>query len=126
MVGMGPRGSCRRGFRKLNILTVPCLYILFWMIFVVNNRNNLQSNVSIYDISTRYWDHLHRPVVNHSVIQWGVTYSSIRVFNSLPSSILKLQHNKLLFKNTLKVYLSSHAFYFLDVFFESTKRFYEC
>jgi hypothetical protein len=29
MVGMGPRGSCRRGFRKLNILTVPCLYILF-------------------------------------------------------------------------------------------------
>jgi hypothetical protein len=68
IVGMGPRCSCRRGIRKLNILTVPCLYILSLMIFVVNNHNNLETNTSIYDISTRYGDDLHRPVVNHSVI----------------------------------------------------------
>jgi hypothetical protein len=47
-------------------------------------------------------------------------YLSIRVFNSLPSGILKLQYDKLLFKYALKEYLSSHALYCLDKFFELT------
>jgi hypothetical protein len=105
MVGIGPRCSCR-WFRKLNIWTVPCLYILSLMTFVVKNHNNFL----ICDINTSHGDHLNRPVVNLSVIQKWVTYSSVRVFNSLPSSILKLQHGKLLFKNALKEYLSSHDF----------------
>jgi len=31
MLRMGPRNSCREGFKKLDILTVPCLYIYVLM-----------------------------------------------------------------------------------------------
>jgi hypothetical protein len=98
MVGMGPRCSCRKWFRKLNILTAPCPHILSLIISAVNNHNYFQTNTTIHDIITRHGDHLHRPVVNH-VTQKGVTCSSMRVFNILPSSILKLQLDKLPFKN---------------------------
>jgi hypothetical protein len=34
MLGLGPRSSCRGEFKKLDILTVPCLYIFALMMFV--------------------------------------------------------------------------------------------
>jgi hypothetical protein len=35
MLRLGPRSSFREGFKKLDILTVPCLYIYVLMLFVV-------------------------------------------------------------------------------------------
>ena len=40
MLGFGP-SSCRGVFRKLDILTVPSLYIYALMMFVVNNPDSL-------------------------------------------------------------------------------------
>ena len=37
------------------------------------------------------------------------------IFNSLPTNILKLQKDKLLFKSALKKYLT-HTFYFIEEF----------
>ena len=42
MLGFGP-SSCRGVFRKLDILTVPSLYIYALMMFVVNNPDSFQS-----------------------------------------------------------------------------------
>jgi len=35
MLRWGPGTSCREGFKKLDILTVPCLYIFVLMLFAV-------------------------------------------------------------------------------------------
>jgi len=39
MLRLGPRSSCREGFNKLDIFTVPCYYIYALMLFAVKNLN---------------------------------------------------------------------------------------
>jgi len=47
MIGAHPRTSCRSVFEKVEILPVPCLYILLLMNFIINNQEIIQKN-SIY------------------------------------------------------------------------------
>jgi hypothetical protein len=87
MMGLGPRYSCKGLLKNLDILPVPCLYIFSLMIIVTNNPNNFQTNSMLHSINTRYKNQLHRPTVNLSCMQKGVTYSAIKIYNSLPSDI---------------------------------------
>jgi len=41
MSGAEPRASCRGLFRKLEILPVPCQYILSLMLFIIDNPNTI-------------------------------------------------------------------------------------
>ena len=50
MLRLGPMSSCREGFKKLDILTVPCLYIYALMLFAVKNLNIYQTNSSVHDL----------------------------------------------------------------------------
>jgi hypothetical protein len=68
------------------------------MMFVVNNPNNFETNSALHSINTRYKNQLHRPTVNLSSIQKGVTYSAIKIYDSLPSDISRLQNDKSKFK----------------------------
>ena len=47
MLGLGPRSSCGGAFRKLDILTVPSVYIYALMMFVVNNPDSFQSKSTV-------------------------------------------------------------------------------
>jgi hypothetical protein len=48
MLRLGPRSSCREGFKKLDILTVPCFYIYVLMLFVAKNPKNYETNNSVH------------------------------------------------------------------------------
>jgi hypothetical protein len=48
MLRLGPRSSCWEGFKKLDILTVPCFYIYVLMLFVAKNPKNYQTNTSVH------------------------------------------------------------------------------
>jgi hypothetical protein len=50
MLRLGPRSSCKEGFKKVGILTVPCLYMYDLMLFVVKNPNIYQTNNSIHKL----------------------------------------------------------------------------
>jgi len=50
---LGPRSPCREGFKKLDILTVPCLYIYALMLFAVKNPHIYQTNTSVHGMYTR-------------------------------------------------------------------------
>jgi hypothetical protein len=78
MLGVGPTHSCRKLFKQLNILPIPCVYIFSLMMFVVNNLDNFQPNNSM---------HL-------SSFQKGVYYSGVKLFNSLPKNNVDNKHDK--------------------------------
>jgi hypothetical protein len=116
MLRLGPRSSCREGFKKLDILTVPCLYIYVLMLFVVKNPKIYQTNISVHGRNSRQQDKLHVPSVRSSTIQRGVYYSSVKIFNHLPQNISKLHNNIHIFKTMFRNYLVKNAFYSIDVF----------
>ena len=102
MLGLGPRSSCRNGLKKLDILTIPSLYIFALMMIVVNNPDSIQSDSSIHCISVRQEGQLHFPVVKFSSIQKGVVCMSIKIFNNLPPNTLKFHYDIMGFKSALR------------------------
>ena len=102
MVGTHHRTSCRRLFKKLEILTVPSQYIYSLMSFFIENQEKFQTNSSVHNINTRNKHRFYRPVANLSCFQKGASYSGIRIFNSLPQSITNLKNEKTYFKVALK------------------------
>ena len=61
MLRLGPRSSCIEGLIKLDILTVPCLYIYALMLFAVKNLNIYQTNSCVHGMNARQQNELHIP-----------------------------------------------------------------
>jgi hypothetical protein len=64
MSGAEPRAPCRGLFKKLEILPVPCQYILSLILFISDNLNNFQTGLAIHGLHTRSKDHFYLPVSN--------------------------------------------------------------
>jgi hypothetical protein len=84
-VGAHPRTPCGSLFKEPEILPVPCQYISSLMNCFVNNQENFQTNPPVHTINTRNEHRLHRPIASLSCFQNSAFYSSIRIFNSLPT-----------------------------------------
>ena len=48
-----PVASCRGLFRRLEILPVPCQYILSSMLFIIDNPNKFQTVSGVHGLHTR-------------------------------------------------------------------------
>jgi hypothetical protein len=116
MLGLSCRSSCKFWFKKLDILTVPCLYIFSLAMFVINNPSYFQTNTSLHSIDTRQKNKLRKPLYKLSSIQKVSIYTAISVYNKLPSCITQHQHNEVWFRNALKKYLLMHTFYTVEEF----------
>ena len=82
----GRRDSCRDLYKKLQILTLPSVYIFSLLNFVNKNRNYFLFN-NVYEFNTRFNHNLHLLSANLSVIQRGVLFSGSKIYNHLPSNI---------------------------------------
>jgi hypothetical protein len=69
MAGAQPRTWCRSLFKQLEILPVPCKYMLSLISFIINNQGIFPANSSIHSINTRHKLHLQRPNANLSCFQ---------------------------------------------------------
>jgi hypothetical protein len=49
-----PRAPCRGFFRKLEILPLPCQYILSLMLFIIDNPNNFQTSLEIQEVKINF------------------------------------------------------------------------
>ena len=106
MLRLGPRSFCREGFKKLDILTVHCLYIYVLKLFAVKNLNIYPTNSPVHGMNTRQQNKLHIPSVRISSIQGVVYNSSVEIFDQLPQNIFKYCNNIHTFKTLLKDYLA--------------------
>jgi len=103
MTGAQPRTSCKSLFKQLEILPVPCQYVLSLMKFIINNQEIFfKTNSSIHNINTRNKHHLHRPNANLSYFQKRTYYAGIKIVNSLPPSVTILKNDKAKFKAPLR------------------------
>jgi hypothetical protein len=116
MLGLSYRSSCKFWFKKLDILTVPCLYIFSLAMFVINNPCYFQTNTSLHGIDTRQKSKLRKPLYKLSSIQKGIICAAINVYNKLPFCITQFQRNEVQFRNALKKYLLMHTFYTVEEF----------
>jgi hypothetical protein len=118
MMGCGHRESCRKLFVELKILPLTSQYIFSLLLFVVNNRNYLTPNSVFYDSNTKHRNDLHLPQATLAMYQKGASYSSVKVFNSLPTALKDISSEPSKFKIALRNFLEIHSFYSLDEFFD--------
>jgi hypothetical protein len=93
MLGLGPISSFRESFKQLDILKVPCLYILTLMLFAAKNFNIYQTNTYVHGMNTRQQNKLHIPLVRHSSMQRGIYSLSFKIFNQLLQNIFKFYNS---------------------------------
>jgi hypothetical protein len=95
MTGSRPRTSCKSLYQSLGILTIPSLYILSLMKFLLLNQEMFTSSIEVHNINTRNKLKLHKPISNLTLYQKGVYYMCIRIFNKLPEYTANLVGNQL-------------------------------
>ena len=117
MAGARSRTSCRSLFKQLEILPVPCHYILSLMNFIINNQEIFQTNSSIHNINTRNKHCLQRPGPNLSCFRKSTFCTGIKIFNSSPPRVTVLKNDVAKFKAVLRKYLHIHSLYIVDKFF---------
>jgi len=70
-----------------------------------------------YTIKTRNSYNLHSPLSHLAKYQKGVHYTSVRIFNHLPTSIKSIANETKEFKKAVKRFLLGNSFYSMDEFF---------
>ena len=104
-----PRTSSRSLFKQVDILPVPCQYIISLTNFVISNQENFQISSSIISINTCNKHHLHRPNANPSCFQKCTFNVGTNIFNLLTPSLSVLKNDKAKFKVALRKYLLTHS-----------------
>jgi hypothetical protein len=118
MMGYRNRVSCRRLFKRSEILPFTSQYILSLMLFIVNNKHLFIFNSENHTKSTRQLNNLYHPITNLTVCQRGVYYMGIKIFNNLPPYIKDISNNVKKFENCLKQFLHIRSFYSLEEYFQ--------
>ena len=88
MADAQPRTSFRSILKQLDILPVPWQYIVSWKNLIIKSQENFQTNSSTYGINKRNKRHFQRPHANLTFFQKSMFYVGIRIFNSLPCSLI--------------------------------------
>jgi hypothetical protein len=74
----------------------------------------------VHDIGTRHTSDLHLPFTNLIKYKNGVYFSSIKIFNKLPTNIKKMSHIAQQFGLVLSKFLHTTSFYTIDEYFSWT------
>jgi hypothetical protein len=106
-----PWESCREHFTRLQILTVPSLYILVLLTDVIKHRRRYETETEMELRESSRTKNLTSTVAPRlAVVAHTARVQSVRLFNKMPTE-LKLIRNSTLFKNRLKTYLLGKCCY---------------
>ncbi|XP_031358058.1 uncharacterized protein LOC116181770 [Photinus pyralis] len=119
VAGLGYRQDCRQVFIKLQILTLPSVYILQALCYARDSVDSLKWNGQQHTHNTRNKDNLTIQYCRLTTSQNGCEYQAKTLYNSLPVNVRCLPAK--LFKDCIKKYLLSKAFYTFEEFCSSVK-----
>ena len=109
--------SCKLLFNKLDILTLPSLYI-FEMLMYVKLNPSLFVNEIHHDYHTRKKQLFNSQQHNTALFEKGVLYMGKKLMNKIPESVLKSNVN--IFKIRIKNMLLKNMFYLLKDFMDTS------
>lgn len=107
-----PLTSCRPLFKRLNLLTVPCLYIFELCNFVKTYPHFFKRKDQVCHFNTRYPDRLIYPKTNTHLYRRNCFPMAIRLFNKLPKNITELPRSQ--FRVKLFIWLKDKTFYSVE------------
>ena len=105
-----PETSCRSHFRKLNLLTVPSIFIYSCCVFKKQYPNLYNSHSDLHSYNTRNRDKVALPIHSSNFISNSSYYRSAVLYDHLPQ-ILRNIKNVTLFKTVLKKLLVDREYY---------------
>lgn len=108
------RTHCKPLFIKLGILSLPSIYILSLLLYVHTNLEIFTVNSDVHSHNTRNKDSLRTQFYHYSKSQKNWFYTSIKLYNALPSHVKSLPHSQ--FKAKLKSILIAKCLYNVDEF----------
>jgi hypothetical protein len=114
MFRLWPSTSCRGVFRSNRILTFPCMYILESTCLILKNSHMFKKPPSIY--SLRPSNCLAIPPHSTTFYKKQVVYSSITLFNRLPTNLRIILDPKI-FRSRVREFLIDKEYYSLDKYF---------
>jgi hypothetical protein len=119
IAGKPRKAPSRPLFRELNLLPLPCIYILVLTLYIKNNIGDYSLNSEHHQYHTRGRHNLHYGCIRTKAAKIGPKEMGLRLFNKLPKSIRE-SHGNTDFKKKLKRYLSHNMFYSIEEYFNST------
>jgi hypothetical protein len=120
MAGLKYLDSCRGHFHKLNILTIPSVFIFVCAMFKRNYPNYYTNNNDIHKYQTR---NCNKVVPKHKskFFEKSPYYVSAKIYDNLPATLRNLNSDKL-FRNLLKKILIFKEYYSYTEFFDNNSK----
>jgi len=113
MCNVSKRTSCRDLFKKLSILTVPCVYIMETTLHIKMNKERLKQNLDTHEHETRYRSDFQTQFCRSDILKKSVTNMGAKLYNRLPNYIKNVENLKP-FKKQIKTFLLHHTFHSVD------------
>jgi hypothetical protein len=117
IANLGYKDDCHEYFQKLNILTLPCLYIYKCLEHIIKNLDSYPTLGAFHDYHTRA-EAISFKTIRLSKSKDGINYFCIKFFNKLPVKITKTINEKMLLSK-IKSYLIEKQFYSFEEFLEN-------
>lgn len=113
-----PVRTCSKSiFKDLNILPLPCIYILETVCFIHNNKQFFIQNDTLHTHNTRIAGNLHLTHHNTNKSINSISHKGIIMYNHLPNYIKPL--NPILFKKKVKNMLMHHKYFSVEEYLAS-------
>jgi len=71
------------------------------MLFIVDNQKDFLSDAYAHGVDTGNKNNLYLPVVSLACVKKGVSFSGVKIFNSLPGNIQSYRNDMKRLKNKL-------------------------
>lgn len=117
IAGVAYRDDCREHFYRLNILTLPSLYIYNCLICAYKNSARYVLNSHIHDYNTRNRNNIRPNFTRLTTSRYSSNYHAVRLYNAVPPDIKQLPLNQ--FKQKIKTCLIGNAFYSIEQFMQA-------